>query len=223
MENKNEFNPFMKRLNKKAKVKKVIAIMSGKGGVGKSFVTSALAVNMARKGYNVAIMDADITGPSIPQAFNIHGQTYATEDQLIIPSRSKSGIQVMSLNLLLEDETKPVIWRGPVLADMIGQFWSDVYWQDVDYMGKAVTMVNEMHLPITGIVENMSYFKCPDCGHIHHIFGESHIEELAKKYDIDTVAKLPIDPEIAKLVDEGKIEALNHDELDGLSEKILTL
>ncbi len=144
---------------------------------------------------------------------------------------------------------------------MIGQFWSDVYWQDVDYMfvdmppgtgdvpltvfqslpvdgvvivtspqdlvsmivGKAVTMVNEMHLPITGIVENMSYFKCPDCGHIHHIFGESHIEELAKKYDIDTVAKLPIDPEIAKLVDEGKIEALNHDELDGLSEKILTL
>ncbi|WP_173437455.1 P-loop NTPase [Sharpea azabuensis] len=261
MENKNEFNPFMKRLNKKAKVKKVIAIMSGKGGVGKSFVTSALAVNMARKGYNVAIMDADITGPSIPQAFNIHGQTYATEDQLIIPSSSKSGIQVMSLNLLLEDETKPVIWRGPVLADMIGQFWSDVYWQDVDYMfvdmppgtgdvpltvfqslpvdgvvivtspqdlvsmivGKAVTMVNEMHLPITGIVENMSYFKCPDCGHIHHIFGESHIEELAQKYDIDTVAKLPIDPEIAKLVDEGKIEALNHDELDGLSEKILTL
>ena len=223
---------FTKQLNKKSKVKKVIAVMSGKGGVGKSLVTSKLAVEMTRRGYKAAIMDADITGPSIPQAFNLHGQIYADENKLMFPSITASGIQVISINLMIDDETKPVVWRGPIIADMVSQFWTDVYWEDVDYMfvdmppgtgdvpltvfqnlpvdgvvivtspqdlvsmivSKAVHMVETMHLPILGIVENMSYFKCPECGHIHSIFGESHIDNIASKYHIDTISKLPVDP-----------------------------
>lgn len=252
---------FTKQLNKKSKVKKVIAVMSGKGGVGKSLVTSKLAIEMTRRGYKAAIMDADITGPSIPQAFNLHGQIYADENKLMFPSITASGIQVISINLMIDDETKPVVWRGPIIADMVSQFWTDVYWEDVDYMfvdmppgtgdvpltvfqnlpvdgvvivtspqdlvsmivSKAVHMVETMHLPILGIVENMSYFKCPECGHIHSIFGESHIDNIASKYHIDTISKLPVDPKISQLVDQGKAEALDNKELYNLIDKIETL
>ena len=252
---------FTKQLNKKSKVKKVIAVMSGEGGVGKSLVTSKLAVEMTRRGYKAAIMDADITGPSIPQAFNLHGQIYADENKLMFPSITASGIQVISINLMIDDETKPVVWRGPIIADMVSQFWTDVYWEDVDYMfvdmppgtgdvpltvfqnlpvdgvvivtspqdlvsmivSKAVHMVETMHLPILGIVENMSYFKCPECGHIHSIFGESHIDNIASKYHIDTISKLPVDPKISQLVDQGKAEALDNKELYNLIDKIETL
>ncbi|WP_026624859.1 Mrp/NBP35 family ATP-binding protein [Eggerthia catenaformis] len=252
---------FTKQLNKKSKVKKVIAVMSGKGGVGKSLVTSKLAVEMTRRGYKAAIMDADITGPSIPQAFNLHGQIYADENKLMFPSITASGIQVISINLMIDDETKPVVWRGPIIADMVSQFWTDVYWEDIDYMfvdmppgtgdvpltvfqnlpvdgvvivtspqdlvsmivSKAVHMVETMHLPILGIVENMSYFKCPECGHIHSIFGESHIDNIASKYHIDTISKLPVDPKISQLVDQGKAEALDNKELYNLIDKIETL
>lgn len=252
---------FTKQLNKKSKVKKVIAVMSGKGGVGKSLVTSKLAVEMTRRGYKAAIMDADITGPSIPQAFNLHGQIYADENKLMFPSITASGIQVISINLMIDDETKPVVWRGPIIADMVSQFWTDVYWEDVDYMfvdmppgtgdvpltvfqnlpvdgvvivtspqdlvsmivSKAVHMVETMHLPILGIVENMSYFKCPECGHIHSIFGESHIDNIAPKYHIATISKLPVDPKISQLVDQGKAEALDNKELYNLIDKIETL
>ena len=252
---------FTKQLNKKSKVKKVIAVMSGKGGVGKSLVTSKLAVEMTRRGYKAAIMDADITGPSIPQAFNLHGQIYADENKLMFPSITASGIQVISINLMIDDETKPVVWRGPIIADMVSQFWTDVYWEDVDYMfvdmppgtgdvpltvfqnlpvdgvvivtspqdlvsmivSKAVHMVETMHLPILGIVENMSYFKCPECGHSHSIFGESHIDNIASKYHIDTISKLPVDPKISQLVDQGKAEALDNKELYNLIDKIETL
>lgn len=252
---------FTKQLNKKSKVKKVIAVMSGKGGVGKSLVTSKLAVEMTRRGYKAAIMDADITGPSIPQAFNLHGQIYADENKLMFPSITASGIQVISINLMIDDETKPVVWRGPIIADMVSQFWTDVYWEDVDYMfvdmppgtgdvpltvfqnlpvdgvvivtspqdlvsmivSKAVHMVETMHLPILGIVENMSYFKCPECGHIHSIFGESHIDKIASKYHIATISKLPVDPKISQLVDQGKAEALDNKELYNLIDKIETL
>lgn len=252
---------FTKQLNKKSKVKKVIAVMSGKGGVGKSLVTSKLAVEMTRRGYKAAIMDADITGPSIPQAFNLHGQIYADENKLMFPSITASGIQVISINLMIDDETKPVVWRGPIIADMVSQFWTDVYWEDVDYMfvdmppgtgdvpltvfqnlpvdgvvivtspqdlvsmivSKAVHMVETMHLPILGIVENMSYFKCPECGHIHSIFGESHIDNIASKYHITTISKLPVDPKISQLVDQGKAEALDNKELYNLIDKIETL
>ena len=249
---------FTKQLNKKSKV---IAVMSGKGGVGKSLVTSKLAVEMTRRGYKAAIMDADITGPSIPQAFNLHGQIYADENKLMFPSITASGIQVISINLMIDDETKPVVWRGPIIADMVSQFWTDVYWEDIDYMfvdmppgtgdvpltvfqnlpvdgvvivtspqdlvsmivSKAVHMVETMHLPILGIVENMSYFKCPECGHIHSIFGESHIDNIASKYHIDTISKLPVDPKISQLVDQGKAEALDNKELYNLIDKIETL
>ncbi|WP_314795164.1 Mrp/NBP35 family ATP-binding protein [Eggerthia catenaformis] len=252
---------FTKQLNKKSKVKKVIAVMSGKGGVGKSLVTSKLAVEMTRRGYKAAIMDADITGPSIPQAFNLHGQIYADENKLMFPSITASGIQVISINLMIDDETKPVVWRGPIIADMVSQFWTDVYWEDVDYMfvdmppgtgdvpltvfqnlpvdgvvivtspqdlvsmivSKAVHMVETMHLPILGIVENMSYFKCPECGHIHSIFGESHIDNIASKYHIATISKLPVDPKISQLVDQGKAEALDNKELYNIIDKIETL
>lgn len=252
---------FTKQLNKKSKVKKVIAVMSGKGGVGKSLVTSKLAVEMTRRGYKAAIMDADITGPSIPQAFNLHGRIYADENKLMFPSITASGIQVISINLMIDDETKPVVWRGPIIADMVSQFWTDVYWEDVDYMfvdmppgtgdvpltvfqnlpvdgvvivtspqdlvsmivSKAVHMVETMHLPILGIVENMSYFKCPECGHIHSIFGESHIDNIASKYHIATISKLPVDPKISQLVDQGKAEALDNKELYNLIDKIETL
>ena len=249
---------FTKQLNKKSKVKKVIAVMSGKGGVGKSLVTSKLAVEMTRRGYKAAIMDADITGPSIPQAFNLHGQIYADENKLMFPSITASGIQVISINLMIDDETKPVVWRGPIIADMVSQFWTDVYWEDVDYMfvdmppgtgdvpltvfqslpvdgiiivtspqdlvsmivEKAVKMARMMNIPIIGIVENMSYFKCPCCNEELNIFGESDLPYISRKFGLTNVAKIPLDKKIPEMVDEGEAEKLDTDYVNDILDAI---
>ena len=235
-------------LNKNSKVKKVIAVMSGKGGVGKSFITSMLAVDMAKKGKNCAILDADITGPSIPKAFGIYENARANEDGLI-PAISETGIKVMSTNLLLPDETDPVVWRGPVIAGMVKQFWTDTLWGDVDYMfvdmppgtgdvpltvfqslpvdgiiivtspqdlvsmivEKAVKMAQLMNIKILGIIENYSYFTCPNCNEKHYIYGESEIENIADEYDIKLLAQIPINTMYAKMVDEGRVEDIATD------------
>ncbi len=236
---------FLKALNPQSSVKKVIAVVSGKGGVGKSLVTSLMASEMQRRGHNCAILDADITGPSIPKSFGIHQHATAT-DEYIIPVRTHTGMQIMSINLILEDETSPVVWRGPVIAGAVTQFWTDVVWQDVDYMfvdmppgtgdvpltvfqslpvdgivivtspqdlvsmivTKAVNMADMMNVPVLGIVENMSYFQCPDCGKKHFIFGESKVEKIAAEHGIEHIARLPIDPVIATMVDAGEVEAV---------------
>ena len=247
-ENCSERSPesFLKALNHQSSVKKVIAVVSGKGGVGKSLVTSLMASEMQRRGYNCAILDADITGPSIPKSFGIHQHATAT-DEYIIPVRNHTGMQIMSINLILEDETSPVVWRGPVIAGAVTQFWTDVIWQDVDYMfvdmppgtgdvpltvfqslpvdgivivtspqdlvsmivTKAVNMADMMNVPVLGIVENMSYFKCPDCGKEHFIFGESKVEKIAAEHGIEHIARLPIDPVIATMVDAGEVESVS--------------
>ena len=245
-------------LNSASRVGKVIAVVSGKGGVGKSMVTSMLAVLMQRRGYKTAILDADITGPSIPKAFNIHGTCFQSEHG-IEPLASHTGIKVMSINLLLEKETEPVLWRGPVIAGVVNQFWTDVHWGDVDYMfvdmppgtgdvpltvfqslpidgviivtspqelvsmivSKAVKMANMMHVPVLGVVENYSYFRCPDCGGRHQIFGESHLEEIAAEYHLPVLARLPIDPEVAKKCDSGEAESLDTTEIEAAVGAIL--
>ena len=237
---------FKKYLREGASVKKVIAVVSGKGGVGKSLVTSLLACEMQRRGYHAAVLDADITGPSIPTAFGVTQHAYGTEEYLL-PVVSHSGVQMMSMNLILEEETAPVVWRGPVIAGAVTQFWTDVLWQDADFMfvdmppgtgdvpltvfqslpidgvvivtspqdlvsmivAKAVNMAGLMKVPVLGLVENMSYFKCPDCGREHAIFGESRAEETAKAFNIGHVARLPVDPAIAAMVDAGEIEAVD--------------
>ena len=248
---KEEQADFMARLHAMSSVKKVIGIVSGKGGVGKSLVTSLLAVNMARKGYHCAILDADITGPSIPKAFGLKGQVGGTE-QGIMPLTSATGIDVMSINLLMENETDPVIWRGPIIGNVVKQFWTDVIWKNIDFMfidmppgtgdvpltvfqslpvdgivivtspqelvsmivAKAVNMAKEMHIPILGLVENMSYFRCPDNGKDYKIFGESHIDTIAKNYGLPILAKLPIEPALAEACDAGQIESVNGDWMD---------
>ena len=237
--------------NPNSRVKKVIAVVSGKGGVGKSTVTSGLAVAMARRGKKVGILDADITGPSIPTAFNIHEKANG-DDVGVYPAVSAGGIKVISLNMFVEHETDPVIWRGPVIAGMVKQFWTDVSWGDVDYLfvdmppgtgdvpltvfqtlpvdgiivvaspqelvsmivAKAVKMAQMMNVPILGVVENMSYVKCPDCGKEIKIFGESHVNEIAAKYGLPVLARMPIDPKLASLADAGKIEEFEGDYLD---------
>ena len=231
------------KLNELSSVQKVIAVVSGKGGVGKSLVTSAMAVELNRRGHKTAILDADITGPSIPKAFGITERAKGNEFG-IIPETTKTGIDIMSVNLLLENTTDPVVWRGPVIAGTVKQFWSEVIWKDVDYMfvdmppgtgdvpltvfqsipldgiivvaspqelvsmivSKAVKMAELMHIPILGLVENMSYFKCPDCGKEHKIYGDSHIDEIAEEYGTRVLAKVPIDPALAKSVDTGTVE-----------------
>lgn len=231
------------KLNDLSSVKKVIAVVSGKGGVGKSLVTSAMAVELNRRGHKTAILDADITGPSIPKAFGVKTRAKGS-DLGILPETTKTGIDIMSVNLLLEHDTDPVVWRGPVIAGTVKQFWSDVIWKDVDYMfvdmppgtgdvpltvfqsipldgiivvtspqelvsmivGKAVKMAELMNVPILGLVENMSYFKCPDCGREHKIFGESHIEDIAREYGTRVLAKVPLDDSLAKSVDTGTVE-----------------
>lgn len=240
-----------------SKIKKVIGIVSGKGGVGKSSVTSMLAVSMNRRGYHTAVLDADITGPSIPKAFGITQKAFATEAGLY-PVTSKTGIDVMSINLLLDQPTDPVVWRGPVIAGAVKQFWQEVIWENVDYMfvdmppgtgdvpltvfqsipldgiiivtspqdlvsmivGKAVKMAKMLNVPIIGLVENYSYFKCPDCDAKHTIFGESKIEEVAKEYDIPVLAKLPIDPKIAAAFDRGAVEGIQEDVVSDISNQI---
>jgi len=249
---------FMKHLHEGAKVKKVIAVVSGKGGVGKSLVTSLLASEMQRRGFNTAVLDADITGPSIPKSFGISAHCYGT-DEYLMPCTSKTGIQVMSINLILQNETEPVVWRGPVIAGAVGQFWTDVMWQDVDYMfvdmppgtgdvpltvfqslpvdgivivtspqdlvsmivAKAVNMAGMMDKPVIGLVENMSYFVCPDCGKEHKIFGESKVESTAAEFSIPCTAKLPIDPAIAAMVDAGNVEDVDGSYIAGLADYII--
>ncbi len=234
---------FLKALNPYSKVRKVIAVVSGKGGVGKSLVTSMLAAEMQRRGHRCAVLDADITGPSIPKSFGIHEHATGTEE-FLIPVTTHSGIQIMSINLILENETEPVVWRGPVIAGAVTQFWTDVVWSDVDYMfvdmppgtgdvpltvfqslpidgviivttpqdlvsmivAKAVNMASMMNVPVLGMVENMSYFVCPDCGKKHEIFGESRAQAVADSFGIPQVAKIPIDPVITTMVDAGEVE-----------------
>jgi len=242
---------FLEKPNEKSNIKKVIGIVSGKGGVGKSTVSSILAVNMKRKGYNTAIFDADITGPSIPKAFGI-SQKAEGSDEGIYPVSSSTGIKIMSVNLLLENETDPVIWRGPVIAGVVKQFWTDVIWEDVDYMfvdmppgtgdvpltvfqsipvdgivvvtspqelvsmivGKAVKMAEMMNVPILGVVENMSYAECPDCGKKINIFGESKLEEVAGEYGLNVLGRLPLNQKLSAGCDSGKIEDYEGNWLD---------
>lgn len=241
-------------------VKKVIAVVSGKGGVGKSLVTSMLAVKAAKSGLKTAILDADITGPSIPKSFGIKEKATCDEAGTVIyPAvTKKEGIKLMSVNLLIENESDPVIWRGPVIANAVKEFWENVEWQDTDCMfidcppgtgdvpltifqslpvdgiivvtspqelvsmivEKAVNMAKMMNIPVLGIVENMSYFKCPDCGNIHYIYGKSDIEKTAVDNGIDTIAKLPIDPETAAKVDAGKAEELDVEALNDIFNRI---
>ena len=243
--------------NEYTHVKKVIGVVSGKGGVGKSLVTSLLAVLTARQGYQTAILDADMTGPSIPRAFGIHEQALSSEIG-ILPARSKTGIRIMSLNLLLENETDPVVWRGPVIAGAVKQFWTDVAWGDVDFMfvdmppgtgdvpltvfqslpvdgivvvatpqqlvgmivEKAVNMATMMNIPVLALVENMSSFRCPDCGSVHAIFGESRADDIAKAHGISPVCRLPIDPKLAAAVDAGAIELCEENALDIMVKKL---
>ena len=249
------------KLNAKSRVGKVIAVASGKGGVGKSLVTSMLAVLTARKGLKTAILDADVTGPSIPKGFGLNTKRARAIEGGLEPVTTKTGIQIMSLNLLLDNVTDPVIWRGPLIAGAVSQFWTDVVWKDVDIMfvdmppgtgdvpltvfqslpvdgvvivtspqelvgmivEKCVRMTNAMEIPVSGIVENMSTYKCPDCGAVHSIFGDSHVEESAARYDISTVCKLPIDPAFAKASDAGKIEDLACEGLVPLADHLIDL
>ncbi len=238
-------------------IKKVIGVVSGKGGVGKSLVTSLLAVTMKRRGFNTAVLDADITGPSIPKAFGIKEKAMGTENG-ILPCKSKTGVEIMSVNLLLENDTDPVVWRGPVIAGAVKQFWTDVIWNDVDYMfvdmppgtgdvpltvfqslpidgivivaspqelvgmivEKAVKMADLMNIPVIALCENMAYFMCPDCGKKHAIFGESHIEEIAKAHGVDTISQIPINNKLAAAVDAGAIELFEGDWVDNIADKL---
>ena len=196
--------------NKASNVKKVIGVVSGKGGVGKSFVTSSLACAMNKAGYKVGIMDADITGPSIPKMFGVHGQVYGTEDGMV-PMAAENGIKIMSVNLLLDNEEDPVIWRGPVIAGVVKQFWNETVWGDIDYLfvdmppGTGdVPLTVFQSLPVDGIVENFSYLECPDCGKKINVFGQSHVDEAARELGIPVFGKLPVDPAYAEKADEGK-------------------
>ncbi len=244
---------FLEKLSEGSSVKKVIGVVSGKGGVGKSLVTSLLACRMRAKNYRVGILDADITGPSIPRAFGIHGMAGVNpEGTLLMPAVTATGIEIISSNMVLEHETDPVIWRGPVIAGAVKQFWGETLWENIDYMfvdmppgtgdvpltvfqslpvdgiiivtspqelvsmivGKAVNMAKKMDIPILGLVENMSYLECPDCGKKISLFGESKVKEVAKEYDIPVLARIPIRPEIAKAVDEGVVEYVESSFLD---------
>ncbi|MBC8585479.1 Mrp/NBP35 family ATP-binding protein [Youxingia wuxianensis] len=251
---------FIEKPHELSSIKKVIGVVSGKGGVGKSLVTSLLAVLMKRREYNTAIIDADITGPSIPKAFGITGKAGGDETG-IYPVRSKTGIEIMSINLLLENDTDPVVWRGPIIAGVVKQFWTDVIWNDVDFMfvdmppgtgdvpltvfqsipldgiivvaspqelvsmvvEKAVKMAKMMNIPILGLVENMSYVQCPDCAKKINIFGESHIEQIAREFDLKVLAKLPLTPHLASICDSGVVELFEGDWMDGAADVIENL
>ena len=240
---------FRVKLSEGSSVKKVIGIVSGKGGVGKSMVTSLLACATMREGYKTAILDGDITGPSIPKAFGVHENLVGNIAGLIVPGSTAMGIDMVSVNLLLANETDPVIWRGPVLGGVIKQFWGETLWQNIDYMfvdmppvtgdvpltifqslpldgiiivaspqelvgmivEKAANMARMMNIPILGLVENMSYVECPDCGRKIYVFGESHIDEIAAQYQVPVLAKIPMDPELAAACDAGKIEFTERD------------
>ncbi len=244
--------------NDLSEVKHVIGVVSGKGGVGKSLVTSMLAVLLQREGYKVGILDADITGPSIPKAFGMKNVEVFGDDNGMIPPSSTTGIDMMSVNLLLGDETKPVVWRGAIIAGTVQQFWKDTIWnadvllvdcppgtgdvpltvfqslpldgivivsspQDLVSMivSKAANMASMMNIPVLGLVENLSYVKCPDCGKEIKVFGESHIEEIAEKFGYDLLARIPMDPKLSALVDRGMIELMENDYMDGAVQKLI--
>ncbi len=251
---------FLEKPNDMSSIQKVIGVVSGKGGVGKSMITSMMSVLMTQKGYRCAILDADITGPSIPKAFGITEKATGNEYG-IFPAITKTGIQAMSINLLLENDTDPVVWRGPVIAGTVKQFWTDVIWDGIDFMfidmppgtgdvpltvfqsvpvdgiiivtspqelvsmivEKAVKMAQMMNIPILGIVENMSYFKCSDCGKKHYIYGNSNIDQIAESFGIDTVSKMEINPDIARLADGGDIESADCTSLDNMAQKLENL
>ena len=243
--------------NPNARVGKVFGVVSGKGGVGKSMVTSQLAVLSRRKGHKTGILDADITGPSIPKAFGVHERAMG-DDQGILPVCTRTGVKLMSLNLLVANESDPVVWRGSLIAGTVKQFWSDVQWGDVDCMfvdmppgtgdvpltvfqslpvdgiivvtspqelvsmlvEKAVKMAEMMQVPILGLVENYSYFRCPDCGKQHFIFGESHIEEIASAHGLKVLSRLPIDPALATACDAGDVENLSPNYLEDVAKEL---
>lgn len=254
-----EQTSFLEPLNPASSVKKVIGVVSGKGGVGKSLVTAMMAVKMNSKGKHTAILDADITGPSIPKAFGLNNNmVMMTKDNLMIPATSALGIDIMSANLLLDNDTDPVIWRGPVIAGAVKQFWNETLWEDVDYMfvdmppgtgdvpltvfqslpvngiiivtspqelvsmivAKAVKMAQKMNIPIIGLVENMSYLECPDCGKKISVFGESHIDEIAEELGVPVLGKMPIDPALAEAVESEKFYESDNQYLSGAVNKL---
>jgi len=249
---------FSAKLNAASQVKKVIAVASGKGGVGKSFVTTMLAVAASRKGLAVGILDADITGPSIPKAFGLTGGTIQSE-QGIEPVITDGGLRIMSLNMLIDDPAEPVVWRGPVIAGAVKQFWTDVHWGDLDLLfvdmppgtgdvpltvfqslpvdgvvivsspqklvemivGKSVRMAQMMEKKVLGLVENMSYFVCPNCAAKHAVFGESQAQALAQRFGIPNVLQLPIDPAYAQSIDAGAAESLVLPEIDSFIDTLI--
>lgn len=256
-----EAQSMMAAPNPLSKVGKVIGVVSGKGGVGKSMITSMLAVRLKQSGRTVGILDADVTGPSIPRAFGVTEKAAGSELG-VFPVPSQSGIELMSINLLLENDTDPVVWRGPIIAGTVKQFWTDVIWKDIDYLmvdmppgtgdvpltvfqslpldgilivtspqdlvamivSKAVKMAQMMNVPILGLIENMSYVECPDCGVKINVFGDSHVDSIATEYGLEVLAKLPINPSVAQACDAGKIEDLSHMEwLDSAVKKISSL
>ncbi len=242
-ERKQDPKSFLEKPHEMSCIKKVIGVVSGKGGVGKSLVTSMLAVLLNRRGLHTGVLDADVTGPSIPKVFGVHGKVQGN-DHGIFPAKTKTGIDIISVNLLLDDESAPVVWRGPLIGNIVKQFWTDVIWDKVDCLfvdmppgtgdvpltvfqsvpvdgivvvtspqelvslivSKAVNMAKMMNIPIVGIVENMSYVKCPDCGKEIKVFGESHLDETAEKYDLNILGRLPIDPDVARKCDAGLVE-----------------
>ncbi len=244
--------------NKNSHVKHIIAVMSGKGGVGKSLVTSMLAVHLNRMGYQVGILDADITGPSIPKAFGVRADVEGDGEGNMLPPETSTGIKLMSVNLMLDDETHPVVWRGSIISGTVRQFWTDCAWGDLDYLlidcppgtgdvpltvfqsipidgcvivsspqdlvamivKKAANMADMMKIPVLGLVENMSFVKCPDCGKEIKIFGESHIDSIADEFGYDLLAKVPLDTTVASAVDRGMIESVECDYLEGAAEQI---
>ncbi|MGN0025135.1 MAG: P-loop NTPase [Candidatus Avelusimicrobium sp.] len=243
-----------------SRIRHVVGVVSGKGGVGKSLVTGLLAAEMTRRGFSCGVLDADITGPSVPKMFGIHERATGDQDG-IYPVTSAGGVQVMSLNLLLENETDPVIWRGSLITGTVKQFWTDVIWKDVDYLfidmppgtgdvtltvfqslpvdgivivstpqdlvkmivGKAVKMAQMMTVPVLGLVENMSYLKCTDCGKELPVFGKSRAEELGKDFNISPVLRLPLNPSVAAAADDGRIEQVREEALAPLAEKLAAL
>ena len=247
---KQEEDPFYTEANPHSHVKHMIGIVSGKGGVGKSSVTAMLANYLVAEGFKVGILDADITGPSIPKMYGVHGPTTGTEDGAY-PVEAENGVKIMSINLMLDSEEEPVVWRGPVIAGAVKQFWTDVMWGDIDYLlvdmppgtgdvpltvyqslpingivivtspqdlvrmivTKAVNMANMMHVPVLGIVENYSYRRCPDWGKEIKVFGESHIEEVAKDLQLTVLGKLPLNPEFAEKADAGRVFDMKSEDL----------
>ena len=250
--------PTFEKTNDLSRIKKTIAVVSGKGGVGKTLVSSMLAVELNRRELKTAIIDADVTGPSIPKAFGLKGLCEAAPLGGIMPVKTTTGIETVSVNLLLEDTSSPVLWRGPVIAGMVKQFWTDVIWGDIDVMvidcppgtgdvpltvfqsipvdgiiivtspqdlvslivSKAVNMARLMNIPIIGIVENMSYVECPDCGKKIEIFGKSHTEETAKQFGIPVLARIPVNPELASQCDKGVIELFEGDWMGAVADAV---